>query len=140
TATFSAGATGTDANSGATVSAASASTSVTIQRSPPTITSFTPSSGLVGSSVTINGANFTGATAVALNAVSASFTVNSDTTIVATVPGAMTGAWSVTTPSGTATSASNFTVRVPLSASKAGNGAGTLTDNASQINCGATCS
>jgi LmbE family N-acetylglucosaminyl deacetylase len=140
-ATFSAGATGIDANSGATISAAPTSASVTIQRNPPTISGFTPVSGLVGSSVTINGANFTGTTAVAINGLNASFTVNSDTTIGATVPaGARTGAVTVTTPTGTATSASAFTVRVPLSASKAGNGAGTVTDNASQINCGATCS
>jgi LmbE family N-acetylglucosaminyl deacetylase len=140
-ATFSAGATGIDANSGATISAAPTSASVTIQRNPPTISGFTPASGLVGSSVTINGANFTGTTAVAINGLNASFTVNSDTMIVATVPvGATTGAVTVTTPTGTATSASAFTVRVPLSASKAGNGAGTVTDNASQINCGATCS
>src|SRR5207253_5844956 len=145
TATFSAGATGTDASSGATISAAPANASVTIQRSPPTITSFTPASGLVGSSVTINGANFTGATAVTLNGVGATFSVSSDTVIVTTVPATTTGALTVTTPSGTATSSSNFTVRLPLTARKAGNGAGTVTSvsspaNATQINCGATCS
>ena len=32
--------------------------------SPPTVTSFTPTSGPVGTSVTINGTNFTGVTAV----------------------------------------------------------------------------
>jgi len=145
TATFSAGATGIDANSGATVSAAAASTSVTIQRNPPTITSFTPASGLVGASVTINGANFTGATAVSFNTVSAIFAVTSDSAIQATVPaGAATGPLSVTTPTGTATSTNNFTVRVILTAANAGNGSGTVTSSSnpaspSQINCGATC-
>ena len=65
----------------------------------PTITEFTPTSGSVGTSVAISGTNFTGATAVAFNGVSASFTVTSDTAIEATVPeGATTGPLSVTTP------------------------------------------
>jgi LmbE family N-acetylglucosaminyl deacetylase len=146
TATFSAGATGTDANSGATVSAAPASASTTIQQGLPTISSFTPASGLVGTPVTISGANFSGATAVTFNSLSASYTVSSSSTIVATVPLAATsGPVSVTTPAGTATSTSNFTVRVTLGASTAGNGAGTVTsvsspNSATQINCGAACS
>src|SRR5206468_12882116 len=52
----------------------------------PTITSFTPSSGRVGASVTISGANFMGATAVTFNGSAASFTVTSDTAIQTTVP------------------------------------------------------
>src|SRR5207249_10004989 len=76
-----------------------------------TLTSFAPTSGPVGSSVTLSGTTFTGATAVRFNGVSASFTVSSDTTIQATVPtGATTGPLHVTTPGGTATSATNFTV------------------------------
>src|SRR5206468_12452829 len=72
----------------------------------PTITSFTPTSGPVGTSVTISGTNFTGATAVTFNGASAaSFTVTSATRIQATVPpGATTGPLSATTPGGTATS------------------------------------
>src|SRR5204862_990701 len=78
---------------------------------PPTITSFTPGSGPVGTSVTISGTNFTGASAVLFNGTSASFTVNSATSIAATVPsGATTGPISVTTSGGTASSASSFTV------------------------------
>jgi hypothetical protein len=78
----------------------------------PTITSFSPSSGLVGTSVTINGTNFTGATAVRFNGTAAtSFNVNSAIMITATVPnGATTGQISVETPGGTANSALNFTV------------------------------
>src|SRR6266508_3096180 len=81
----------------------------------PTISSFSPSSGPVGSSVTINGTNFSGSgfttTAVKFNNVSSSFAVNSSTKITATVPsGATTGRISVTTAGGTATSAANFTV------------------------------
>src|SRR4029453_3907704 len=69
-------------------------------------------SGPVGTSVQINGTNFTGATAVRFNGVSATtFTVQNATRINATVPsGATTGPISVTTPSGIATSSTNFTV------------------------------
>ena len=79
--------------------------------SPPTITSFTPASGPVGTSVTISGTNFTGASAVLFNGTSASFTVNSATAITATVPaGATSGPISVTTADSTASSAGSFTV------------------------------
>src|SRR5207249_9638975 len=65
------------------------------------ISSFTPSSGPVGTSVTIGGTNFMGATAVTFNESAASFTVTSDTAIQTTVPaGATTGPLSVTTPAG----------------------------------------
>jgi uncharacterized repeat protein (TIGR03803 family)/YD repeat-containing protein len=52
----------------------------------PTITSFTPGSGSVGSSVVIIGTNFTDATDVAFIGVFADFTVDSPTQITATVP------------------------------------------------------
>jgi len=59
---------------------------------PPTITSFSPTSGPVGAGVTITGTNFTGATAVKFNGTSASFTVASSTSITTSVPsGATTG-------------------------------------------------
>src|SRR5207245_11068305 len=79
--------------------------------SPPTISGFTPASGPVGTSVSISGTNFTGASAVAFNGLSAGFSVSSATSIAATVPsGATTGPISVTTPGGTTASSSNFTV------------------------------
>src|SRR6266545_2401233 len=81
--------------------------------SAPTISSFSPSSGQVGTSVTINGTGFTGATAVKFGGVSAgTFSVNgAGTRITAIVPsGAVTGKITVTTPGGTVTSATNFTV------------------------------
>jgi hypothetical protein len=77
----------------------------------PRISSFTPTSGRVGTNATINGANFTGTTAVKFNGTPAIFTVNSSTRITASVPaGASTGPISVTTAAGTGTSATNFTV------------------------------
>jgi hypothetical protein len=81
----------------------------------PTITSFTPTTGAVGTSVVITGTNFTGATAVTFNNVAATtFTVNSATQITATVPTtATTGPIRVTTPGGTGSSLTNFTVAAP---------------------------
>jgi len=81
----------------------------------PTITSFNPTSGPVGTSVRINGTNFTGATAVSFDNVNApGFAVNgAGTRITVAVPtGATTGPIRVTTPSGTATSSTNFAVTV----------------------------
>jgi hypothetical protein len=77
----------------------------------PTISSFTPSSGAAGTLVTIAGTAFTGATQVTLSGLAASFTVQSDTQIQATVPsGAASGKFAVTTPYGSATSAADFQV------------------------------
>ena len=79
---------------------------------PPIITSFTPSGGPVGTQVTLTGSNFTGASTVAFNDTpTATFTVDSDTQMRATVPGGATGGpISVTTPSGTGSSATAFTI------------------------------
>jgi IPT/TIG domain len=76
------------------------------------ITSFNPTSGVIGTSVVITGVGFTGANQVRFNGTSATFTVNSDTQITAIVPaGATTGPISVTKQgNNTATSTTNFTV------------------------------
>jgi hypothetical protein len=79
----------------------------------PTISSFSPASGPVGTSVTIHGHNFSGpnVTSVTFNGTSATFTIDNAQKITATVPsGATTGPIAVTSPDGTATSATNFTV------------------------------
>ncbi|MFD6225403.1 IPT/TIG domain-containing protein [Streptomyces sp. NPDC060232] len=80
----------------------------------PTISGFTPASGSTagGTQVTITGTGFTGTTAVSLaGAPAASFQVLNDTTIVAiTAPHApASGPVTVTTPGGTAISATNYT-------------------------------
>jgi len=77
----------------------------------PTISSFTPSSGKVGTKVVLGGTGFTGTTAVKFNGTKAAFTVNSATKITATVPkGAKTGPISVTNAKGTATTRDAFSV------------------------------
>jgi len=78
---------------------------------PPGVTGFSPTSGAVGDSIVITGTNFTSASAVTFNGISAGFTVNSATQITATVPtNATPGLISVTTPTGTALSSNSFTV------------------------------
>lgn len=71
-----------------------------INPSAPTLSTFTPNAGLSGTSITITGSGFTGATSVRFGGVSASsFVVNSSTQITATVaPGSYTGSVSVTLP------------------------------------------
>jgi hypothetical protein len=83
----------------------------TVTSAIPTITSFSPTSGPVGTPVTVTGTNLTGATAIRFNGVSASIGTVSATQITTTVPsGATSGPISVTTPGGTATSPGTFTV------------------------------
>lgn len=82
---------------------------------PPAINTITPSTGAIGSTVVINGTDFTGATTLSFNGTNATnFTVDSPTQITATVPvGTTTGPITVTTPNGTGTSATNFTISSP---------------------------
>lgn len=76
----------------------------------PTVTLIAPSSGPVGTTVTITGTNFNSVTAVNFNGVPASYTVNSTTSITATVPAAATsGVVTVVNGSGTGTG-TTFTV------------------------------
>jgi len=75
------------------------------------ISSFTPTSGWVGTTVTINGGGLIGATGVSFNGVPALFSVVSDNQLTATVPaGATSGHISVTTPETTYISTGTFTV------------------------------
>jgi len=78
----------------------------------PQISGFSPTSGIVGTSVVITGVSLKQATKVSIGGVAAAFKVNSDTQVTATVPaGAKTGGRiTVTTPGGVATSSGTFTV------------------------------
>ncbi len=77
----------------------------------PVISSFTPVSGPVGTLVTITGSNLSSPTAFSIGGVSAIMVSNTGSTLVGLViPGAITGAVSVTTAGGTATSSGNFTI------------------------------
>lgn len=88
----------------------------------PLITSFAPTNGPVGASVTINGSGLSGPTSVQLGGVSASYRVDSDTKITATVPpgvpyspttGFQSGTFKVSTAGGNATSSTSFIVLPP---------------------------
>ena len=81
---------------------------------PPTINSFTPGSGPVGTAVTITGSHFTGTSSVRFNGTAdPSFVVSSDTQITAHVPtGATTGAIRVTNGGGFADTPFDFVVTV----------------------------
>jgi hypothetical protein len=82
-----------------------------IFRVTPQIASVSPTSGPVGTAVTITGVSLKQTTKVTFHGVKATFTVDSDTQVTAIVPtGALTGSIAITTPGGTATSATSFTV------------------------------
>jgi uncharacterized protein (TIGR03437 family) len=78
----------------------------------PTISGVNPPSGAIGSNVTIIGANFTGVTAVKFaNNLAASFTVNSDSQITATVPnGAASGPITISKPNCSDAQTASFTI------------------------------
>jgi kumamolisin len=79
---------------------------------PPTITSFTPATGGPGTAVTIVGTNLASASSITFGGAAAT-TITSDTAtqIVVQVPtAAVTGPITITTPQGSVTSKTNFTV------------------------------
>jgi len=85
------------------------SSNLTVFALAPVITDFTPTNGLPGSSVQLNGANFLGATNVLFNGIAAAFNTSADSQINATVPAAATtGSIIVRTPGGSVTSSVPF--------------------------------
>ncbi|OQP56466.1 PKD domain-containing protein [Niastella populi] len=85
---------------------------ISVLAQAPSISSFTPNSVCQGSTVTINGVNFTNASAVKCGSLdAASFTVNNANTITAVVADfATSGVITVITPAGTGTSASALNI------------------------------
>jgi uncharacterized repeat protein (TIGR03803 family) len=81
-------------------------------RVTPVVKSFNPTSGPVGTSVTIAGSGLVNTTKITFGGVAATtFSLTSDTKVMATVPaGAKTGKIGITTPGGMATSSGTFTV------------------------------
>jgi hypothetical protein len=75
----------------------------------PTISTFSPSSGYNGTTITINGTNLTSASAVTVGGTAASIVTNTATEITAKVGAGTTGTVAVSTTCGTATSGANFT-------------------------------
>ncbi|MSU61356.1 MAG: hypothetical protein EXS31_03010 [Pedosphaera sp.] len=79
----------------------------------PTITSFSPASGVAGTtSVTIRGSNLAGVTSVKFNGQAAMFSVFANVLLAKVPANAATGLITVSGPTGTATSSSTFTVTV----------------------------
>lgn len=77
----------------------------------PTIDGFAPASGGAGTSVSVTGTALGSATSLAFGGVPATFSTVSDARLATTVPaGASSGPIRVTTPAGTASSATGFTV------------------------------
>ena len=126
----------TATNAGGSTSATSPATGTVIAApTAPTVTGLNVAGGFPagGSTVTLTGTSFTGATAVHFGATSASFSVVNDTTITATDPGGSSGTTvdvTVTTPAGTsATSAADkyFWLHSPTNYWKLNEGTGATT-------------
>jgi hypothetical protein len=111
TATVPSGATSGTVSVATPAGTATSATAFAVTAATPTLSSFSPSGGPVGTSLTLSGSNLSGATAVKFNGLAAAFTVVSAGRITAVVPvGATSGPISVTTPAGTASSAKRFRV------------------------------
>jgi Ca2+-binding RTX toxin-like protein len=112
-----------------------------VQGAPVTASplTFAPSSGPVGTVVTLTSTGLTGATKVEFNGTSATFTVDSDTKITTTVPaGATDGPIKVTLAgtAGTQTSVASFDVTTPTPAGCTGtSGNDTLTGTGGADTC-----
>ncbi len=93
------------------VAALFASAPASAATAAPTISSFSPTKGKVGTPVTITGTGFTGTTSVLFDLTPATFKVVNDTTISTSVPtGATTGHLHVRGPAGRVASTVKFKV------------------------------
>lgn len=99
-----------------------------LTQNKPTLTSFTPTSGVPGEIVTLTGSNFINLSGVTLNGAPASYNIVSGTQLQVTVPaGASSGKFSVSSPGGTAFSSTAFTL---TSTTSWGGISGTLSNQA----------
>lgn len=85
-----------------------ATTQVSVPFLTPVITSISPSAGLAGDTVSIIGANFTGATSVEFGGIVISFSLQSDNLIIVTAPAGLEGAVAVTVSNPSGSSQQNF--------------------------------
>lgn len=93
----------------------STSLNILVKDPDPTITSFTPATGYVGSLVTVNGSNLSSLTSITIGGVPAIIVSNNGNTLVAMVmPGASSGSISVFNYGGTASATGNFTITASL--------------------------
>ena len=117
-----------DATGAANRSTQSLSVKVTGSTLVPSISGFSPASGITGSTVTITGSNLASASKVAVNGLAATISLDTATQIKAIVPnGASTGPISVTTAGGTGTSSSSFAATLSVTGfSPTSGGGGTL--------------
>ncbi|WP_396146782.1 beta strand repeat-containing protein [Flavobacterium sp.] len=117
------------------------STGELVPTAAPRIQSFSPNPICSGGTITLTGLNFTGATVVQVNGANvSSFVVNSNTSITAVLTSSnTTGLVSVTTPNGTATSATNLVVNsLPVISSTTATPAAVCLGATSQLNVAAT--
>ncbi len=90
----------------------------------PNVTSFSPTSGSVGNSITVSGTSFGGTTGVKFGGISATFSGVTAGSLTAVVPvGATNAPISVTTADGTGTSAQTFYVTAAVTSFTPNNGA-----------------
>ena len=83
---------------------------IVIARAVPIVSSFSPTEGAAGISVEIRGTNLAGVTAVKFNGAEASFTLLASSVVASVPANATSGAITVTTATGSYTTAGAFTV------------------------------
>lgn len=81
-----------------------------VRAAAPQITSFTPTSGPLGTKVTVKGTALSTPTAATVDKTTATFVGNSATQVTVTVPATASGPIAITTAGGTGTSSTPFTI------------------------------
>lgn len=85
-------------------------TCIKLHAQTPTITSFSPTTGTIGSLITITGTNLSSATTISIGGIAAiKISSNNNTLVAMVMPGTSTGTVQVSSPSGTASSIYSYT-------------------------------